>query len=208
MGQAKNRGTLAERVAQAKQKYQARVDKLGYIPNNIEKYQPDAGINSKPEATNYYWCQTAEFAQNLLLYQKTKTPCKAYKHKNQQIIEFQFAVDIMDEAGKKRVINHPKNNKGFYLTMRFNHKQLNKLANEIDKGGMTVRLSGKPAELTNSATREQFRVVDCEDIYSKGNNSGHMVYSFPLGMEWINTNSNNVAKCVRQLALELEQDNA
>lgn len=206
MGQAKNRGTLEERVAQAKQKYQARVDKLGYIPNNIEKFQPDAGINSKPEATNYYWFQTAEFAANQLRKQKMGLANRTYMYAGSRNIEMGFTVDIMDEAGKKRVINHPDNEQGFALTMRFTPKQLAKLADEIDKGGMSVRLSGKPAELTNSATREQFRVVDCEDIYSKGNNSGMMTFMLNVGGTMNNLTSKELAESLRVAASDILQE--
>lgn len=206
MGQAKNRGTLEERIAQAKQKQQAKADKLGYIPNNIEKYQPDAGINSKPEATNYYWFQTGEFAQDQIRNQRLGLGHKSYRYAGNRCIEMGFSVDLMDEAGKKHVIKHPDNGQGFQLTMRFTSKQLAKLADEIDKGGMSVRLSGKPAELTNSSTKEQFRVVDCEDIYSKGNDSGHMMYMVNVGGVMNNITSKDLAEGLRVAASNLRED--
>lgn len=205
MGQAKNRGTLAERVAQAKQKYQTKVDKLGYIPNNIENFQPDAGINSKPEATNYYWFQTAEFGQDVIRKQNKGLANKCYTMDGNRYMELGFNVDLMDEAGNKRVINHPDNGEGFMLTMRFTPKQLTKLADEIDKGGMSVRLSGKPAELNTSSAREQFRLVDCEDIYSKGNYSGSMRFMLNVGGTMVNLTSKDLAESLRVAASNLLQ---
>jgi hypothetical protein len=206
MGQAKNRGTLAERISQAKQKKQAKADKLGYIPNSIETFQPDAGVNSKPEATNYYWFQTLEFAQDQVRKQKIGLGHRSYRYAGDRFIEMGFNVDLMDEAGKSHVIKHPDDGKGFLLSMRFTSKQLAKLADEIDKGGMSVRLSGKPAEILTSDCDEVYRVVDCEDIYSKGNDSGLMTFMVNVGGTMNTLTSKDLAEGLRVAASDLKEN--
>ena len=199
MGQAKRRGTLEERIAQANQLRQDTAKELGYIPNNIAKFQPDAGVNSVPDATNHYWFQTSEFASNML----RRLPAKRYEHLNQPVVEINFSVDIMDEAGDERAIPHPENGEGFALTMRFTAPQLNQLADAVDKGGMSVRLSGLPAELNTSTAGEQFRPVDCADIYSKGNLSGVMTFMLNVNGAMMTTTSKDLAASIRKMAEEL-----
>jgi hypothetical protein len=199
MGQAKRRGTLEERIVQANQRRQDTAKELGYIPNSIAKFQPDAGVNSVPDATNHYWFQTAEFASMML----RRLPAKRYEHLNQPVVEINFKVDIMDEAGDKHLIPHPENGEGFALTMRFTAPQLNQLADAVDKGGMSVRLSGLPAELNTSTAGEQFRLVDCADVYSKGNLSGVMRFMVNVNGTMMSTSSTDLAASIRKVAVEL-----
>ena len=199
MGQAKRRGTLEERIAQANQRRQDTANELGYIPNDIAKFQPDAGVNSEPATVNHYWFQTSEFASMML----RRMPVKRYEHLNQPVVEINFSVDIMDEAGDERAIPHPENGEGFALTMRFTAPQLNQLADAVDKGGMSVRLSGLPAELNTSTAGEQFRPVDCADIYSKGNLSGVMTFMLNVNGTMMSTTSTDLAASIRTMAVEL-----
>lgn len=193
MAQESRQVRRARERAEAKQKNKQ--NNLGYIPNNIAGFKPDAGINSKSNITNHYWFQVSEFASNLL----REHSVKGYDIKNNSFIELQLPVDIMDKDGDKHSITHPSDGKGFCLTMRFSHQQMNLLADQIDKGGMSVRVSGKPAEIQTSPNGEKFQIVDCEDIYSEGNHSGSMLFMLVSDRGVINVNSQKIAQSVKAI---------
>ena len=175
--------------------------KLGYIPSQEQGFAPDAGMNSSVANDNYYWFNTAEWALSYV--RKSERGFRAECTEHGPTVELDFQVDIMDKEGNNQI--SPKMNEdGYLLTMTFTEDQLHSLANEIDKGGMSVRLTGNPnrkVETRGSLERpELIKTVHCKDVFSKGNDSGSMAYMGFDGTKAVSYTSGQLAQSLREVA--------
>jgi hypothetical protein len=189
----------------AEAKAKAKQSQLGYIPSQQSGFAPDAGLNSKLDQDNYYWFQTTEFALAMGNKHKAKVGlrCSRATEQHPATVEFDFTCDIMDKDGKKQVMPSP-NNDGYLLSMKFTREQLHLLADAIDKGGMSVRLTGVPSESEevrgDPARPEIIRTVMFKDVYSAGNNAGSMMYMGFVNGSMVRSSSDMVANGLRHIA--------
>ena len=184
MGQAKNRKAEIMALKANGPKFKAK--QSGFLP--------DAGLNST-EGTNHYWFQIAELMSGIMSNTKGM---RGYTHNGVNVLEVNATVDIMDHSGKEHTAPHTED--GYFATLRFTADGLDHLANEIDKGAMSVRVSGIPSETETSPVGEKFRVIDATDSWSAGNNSGSMAYMFTVNNQFVTIDSGKVANKFREIA--------
>lgn len=187
MGQAKNRKAEIDALKAQGPK----------VKPGIEGFRPDAGLNSN-EGENHYWFSVAELIGDL----SSGPGMKSYtmpRRDNTRYVEMNASADIMDYEGKTHL--SPQTERGYFATLRFTTDSLHQLANEIDKGAMSVRITGTPSEIeTSSGSGEKFRIIDVKESWSAGNNSGHMTYAIYTGTKAINTSSKAFADWLRHTA--------
>jgi hypothetical protein len=164
---------------------------------NLEDFQPDAGLNSPVGEVSHYWLNTTEFTQVLVHQSENKTRLRSY---GTDSVVLNLAVDIMDKDGNNHLVAQPKNGKGHMLSVAMTPENIRSLAKEIDKGGMSVRISGKPAKVTMGATGEPFKIVEFEDCWSAGNDVGSMSHMFMMNGSMYNVSSKDSFKCLNLLA--------
>ena len=200
--------TESRQQKRARERSQAKQNKrqssLGYIPSEQADFQPDAGINSQPGQVNHYWFQTMEWIPDMVSKAQRGIGDRVEEDsKGEKTIEFNFMVDIMDEEGNQRVIEHPKNGEGFMLTMVFYQHEIEQLADQIAKGGMSVRLSGIPdsEEIPRGhfSRPERVKLVRFHSVWSKGNHSGNMTFVSPQGV----ITSSEMAQALKKVAQKL-----
>ena len=186
MGQAKQR--KAEIMAlKAQPKFKAHKD----------GFMPDAGLNSQ-EGTNHYWFQVGE----LLQFIHTSNSLKTYDRDGIRSLELSAPVDIMNYEGNEHTA--PQSRDGYFATFAFTADQLTNLATQIDKGAMSVRVSGIPSKTATSIiTGEKFRDIDVVDSWSAGNKSGHMTYMFVAKDGLVRRDSKTTADRFKALANEM-----
>ena len=184
MGQAKLR--KAEIMAlKAKPKFKA----------HQEGFKPDAGLNSQ-EGLNHYWFQVAEMLQTLMVQPKMR----AYEINGVSTIELNATVNIMNYEGTEHTA--PQTREGYFATLRFTADNLDQLADQIDKGAMSVRVSGIPADADTSPTGEKFRIINAVESWSAGNGSKHMNYYINMS----SFNSRDVAARFRAIAEQMRSE--
>jgi hypothetical protein len=191
----------------AEAKAKAKQSQLGYIPSKVAGFAPDAGLNSKLGQDNYYWFQTSEFALEMARVSESKQGLRATRATEQDpaMIELSFKCDIMDKDGDKLVMPRPadKDSDCYLLSMKFTREQLHLLADAIDKGGMSVRLTGVPSdieEIRGIGQADIIRAVMFKDVYSAGNNAGSMVYMGFVDGAMVRSSSDMVADGLRHIA--------
>lgn len=189
MGQAKQR--KAEIMAlKAKPKFKA----------HQEGFRPDAGLNSQ-EGTNHYWLQVGELLQAMSVNPKLKS----YNIDGVRKIELNAAVDIMNYEGTEHT--SPQTREGYFATFLFTPDGLENLANQIDKGAMSVRVSGIPRETSTSIiTGEKFKDIDATDSWAKGNTNGFMTYMFFNGTKMVSFDSKTAAQSFRAIAEQMRSE--
>ena len=170
------------------------------VKSSIAGYAPDAGLNSPALTDNHYWFQVSEFVQYI-----AKNPqLPGYMHRGQNSLEMTFSVDIMDQAGDCQMA--PVQPNGYCATIRFTVDQMRELAESIGRGGMSVRITGRPDGVrTKTAQGEPFMVIDCVDIWSQGNDSGNMMFMcMGAGMQMIRTDSSSLRKVLLNMADQMD----
>ena len=167
------------------------------VINDVDGFLPDAGQNWHPDG--YGWFQISELIQTM--YHNPKLPIGSIDGvKSGQL---NAAVDIMDKEGKHQLM--PKQSRGYLATFRFTADSLNQLADAIDLGGMSVRIGGKVAETLASPTGESYTIIDVNDIWSRGNNAGNMVFFVYVTDRTLKLDSREVAKMIRDYAKAVDQ---
>ena len=171
-----------------------------YVPSNIKGFEACAGMNSKVDKDNYYWFQVAEFGASLSTF-NSKIQINA--ETGETVLSFD--VDIMDGKGEKSIYadeqGNAKNLRGLILSAVFSISKLQELADAIRKGGMSVRLTGRPNELISTSRKsgEEYKGVDITDVYSAGNDIGNMVIHYFEGMERKTIDSKKIADAIQSL---------
>ena len=161
---------------------------------NLEDFQPDAGLNSPVGEVSHYWFNTTEFAQGLVHHNENKIGLRSYGTNS---VVMNLTVDIMDKDGDKHLVTQGK---GHMLSVAMTPENIRSLAKELDKGGMSARISGKPAKVTMGATGEPFKIVEFEDCWSAGNDAGSMSHMFMMNGSMYNVSSKDTAECLNLFA--------
>ena len=192
MGQAKQRKAEIEQLkAQGPQ-----------VKSKIKGYLPDAGLNSNAFVPNHYWFQVGEFAQA----QAQRPPTAGYRGydiNGQKFVELNFTVDIMDYDGAEHA--SPRLDNGYLATVAFTPDDLRQMGDEIAKGAMAVRITGKPnGDIQTSPAGERFMVIEYLKSWSAGNDSGHFTYAFFTDKGMGKTDSNQMRDWLYQLANMVE----
>lgn len=189
MGQAKQRKAEIQAL-KAQPKFKA----------HQEGFMPDAGLNSQ-EGINHYWFQVGELLQTMSVNPKLKS----HRVNGVRKIEINAAVDIMNYEGTEHTA--PQTRDGYFATLLFTAEGLENLATQIDKGAMSVRVSGIPNRTSTSIiTGEKFKDIDATDSWSAGNNTGHMTYMFLNGTEMVRFDNKIAAQDFRAIAEQMRQD--
>ena len=183
----------ARERAEAKAKLKA--EKV--VINNIDGFLPDAGQNWHPDG--YGWFQISELIQTM--YDNPKLLMEYRNGVNYGRLN--VPVDIMDKEGKHQLM--PKQSRGYFATFRFTADRLNQLADAIDLGGMSVRIGGKVAETLASPIGESYTVIDVNDIWSRGNISGNMLFCVYVTDKMLKLDSREFAKMIRDYAKAVAQ---
>jgi len=190
MGQAKQRSAEIEQLKAAS----ARV-----IKNAIKGFSPDAGVNTPALMSSHYWFQTSDFARFISKQPKTI----GYDHDGQAVVELQFIVDIMTEDGQDQVM--PYQDRGYMATVRMNADHVRELAANIARGGMSVRITGRPSGIKSRTHQgEEFMIIDYENSYSEGNLSGQMLYMLITDGKMIQMSSDDVNTCLLAVADQMD----
>ena len=168
--QAAKKGSSVEDYLAINTKPETVKSEVVHATHPIDGFKPDAGIYSE-KGSNYYWLQTGELVQSTA-YNIGKYP--AVRLKGVEYVEITSAVDIMDKEGKTQMVT---SDEGFLGTFLFTKAQLSMFANQIDKGGMSVRIQGAPLRKTSTGFKgDNFKPIIVENTWSAGNNSGSMLY--------------------------------
>jgi len=166
--------------------------------NNKKGFRPDAGLNSQ-EGTNYYWFQVTDFLRASAIRESLGSGgASSYRDSDGDInVIINTPVDIMDEQGTKHVA--PQMDEGYFATFDFTAELFEQMADQIDKGALSIRVKGEPWERDTSNVGESFRTIKVRNTWSQGNPSGKMNYIFngPQGM--INTDSKELSKNLRRV---------
>ena len=159
MGQAKQRkAAIAALKAQGPK-----------VKPHIKGFKPDAGMNSE-DGLNHYWFQVSEMIHSF----RIQPNMRSYEYQGSNHIELNVSVDIMDKEGNEQ--RAPRCDDGYFATFRFSADQLYILAENINKGAMSVRIDGVPGEQETAPSGEKFRIIDVCDSYAEGNKLGLMTY--------------------------------
>ena len=167
------------------------------VINDVDGFLPDAGQNWHPDG--YGWFQISEMIQTM--YHNPKLLMESSNGVNYGRLN--AAVDIMDKEGKHQLM--PKQSRGYLATFRFTADSLNQLADAIDLGGMSVRIGGKVAETLASPTGESYTIIDVNDIWSRGNDAGNMVFFVNVTDRMLKLDSREFAKMIRDYAKAVDQ---
>jgi len=169
--------------------------------NNKKGFRPDAGLNSQ-EGTNYYWFQVTDFLRASAIRESLGSGgASSYRDSDGDInVIINTPVDIMDEQGTKHVA--PQMDEGYFATFDFTAELFEQMADQIDKGALSIRVKGEPWERDTSNVGESFRTIKVRNTWSQGNPSGKMNYIFngPQGM--INTDSKELSKNLRRIVAD------
>jgi hypothetical protein len=189
MGQARNRRVEIENLKKQGKR----------VETTIDGFRPDAGMNSN-EGTNHYWFQVTELIMTLSQNDKLRS----YESLGQRWIEINVPVDIMDQAGE--IHTRPRLEDGYFATFRFTADLLDEFADQIDRGAMSVRITGVPKERQSAPSGERFRVIEVADSWSAGNDCGHMMYMVMSRRGPVQTSSKEMARGIRSIAQEMRAD--
>ena len=168
-------------------------------PATVEGYTPDAGMNWHPDG--HGWFQVAELIQTLA----RQPRCRSYEWQGVEYGELNILVDIMNLEGKEHLM--PDQQDGYYGTFRFTADTMMQLADQIDKGAMSVRITGKVGTdaVQTTPQGEKFRIIDVEKTWSAGNDNGFMHYTVITDKGFLSTNSREFADKLRGYANTLQQ---
>jgi hypothetical protein len=169
------------------------------IKSTMNGFLPDAGLNSN-EGTNHYWFQVSELVMTL----KQNGACRTYEFEGDRWAEINCPVDIMDYAGN--IHTRPQQKDGYFATFRFTSQLIDELADQIDLGAMSVRITGVPKETATAPSGERFRVIEVQNSWSAGNNSNFMMYMIMSPGGPVQSTSKEMAQKFRNLAQMMRAD--
>lgn len=170
--------------------------KTRFVPSSVPGFKPDAGLNSPDDQDSHYWFSVSEFAQYML----NKPPIATGRCRDGIVrAELPFTVDIMDEQGRTHMM--PAQDTGYVATIDCSRQDLLALATEIEKGGMSVRITGRPhREVGKSYNGERWRLICPTKFWSAGNQSGNLLIYQVGDTGFDKTDSRAIAGCLRRLA--------